>query len=147
MAKIPLPDRGQPLDVTYMYQIATAINDLSDSISNATGKYATINTNSVGKKTLKIPDMRVYADYIEVSNAATVTSKTIIEKRIDFGVSFAYAPIVTATIVNNSNQVSGNDADVVITSTTTSAVNLRVKFATAGEASVGINIIAVGVPA
>ena len=28
MAKIPLPQRGQPLDVTYIYQLADTINDL-----------------------------------------------------------------------------------------------------------------------
>lgn len=147
MAKVPLPDRGQPLDVTYMYQLATAINDLSDSVSSATGKYATINTKTIGKKTVKVPDIRIYADYIEVSNTTTVTSKTIIEKRIDFGVSFAYAPIVVASIVNNNTQGAGNDATVVVTSTTTSAATFRVKFATAGEASVGINVMAIGIPA
>ena len=29
MAKVPLPERGQPLDVTYIYQLADTLNDLS----------------------------------------------------------------------------------------------------------------------
>jgi len=29
MAKIPLPELGQPLDVSYIYQLANAINELS----------------------------------------------------------------------------------------------------------------------
>lgn len=147
MAKVPLPDRGQPLDVTYMYQLATAVNDISDSISIATDKYATVNTKTVGKKTVKVPDVRMYADYVDVSNAATVTSKTLIEKSIDFGVAFAYPPIVTASIINNNTQSAGNDASVVISSITTSSVSFRVKFASSGEASVGVNIIAIGIPA
>jgi hypothetical protein len=29
--KIPLPERGQPIDLAYMYQIANSINDLKQS--------------------------------------------------------------------------------------------------------------------
>jgi len=147
MAKVPLPDRGQPLDVTYMYQLATAINDVSDSISNATSKYATIDTRAVGKQTFKVPDIRVYAGYLDVSNSVVVSAATTIEKSVDFGVSFLYPPIVIASVVNNNTQAAGNDATVVVSSSTTSAAGFRVRFATSGEATVGVNFIAIGVPA
>jgi hypothetical protein len=147
MAKVPLPDRGQPLDVTYMYQLATAINDVSDSISTATGKYATIDTRTIGRQTFKIQDIRIFAGYIEAANTTTVSPTTTIEKSVDFGVSFAYPPIVIATIINNNTKAAGDDATVVVSSTTTSSASFRVRFATTGEASVGINYIAIGVPA
>lgn len=147
MAKVPLPDRGQPLDVTYMYQLANAINDVADTVSTATSKYATIDTRSVGKQNFKIPDVRVYAGYIDVSNAVTVSPTETIEKSVDFGVSFAYPPIVVATVVNNNTQIAGNDANVVVSSTTTTAASFRVKFSTTGEATVGVNFLAIGVPA
>ena len=44
MAKIPLPERGQPLDVTYIYQLAETINDLSTQLSSATYKTTSIDT-------------------------------------------------------------------------------------------------------
>jgi hypothetical protein len=147
MAKVPLPDRGQPLDVTYMYQLATAINDVSDSISTATGKYATIDTRTIGRQTFKIQDIRIFAGYIEAANKTTVSPTTTIEKSVDFGVAFAYPPIVIATIINNNTKAAGDDATVVVSSTTTSSASFRVRFATTGEASVGINYIAIGVPA
>jgi hypothetical protein len=147
MAKIPLPDRGQPLDVTYIYQLANAINDVAETVSTATGKYATIDTRSVGKQTFKIPDIRIYAGYVDATNAETVTASTVVEKSVDFGVSFAYPPIVIATVVNNNTQVAGNDASVVVSSTSTSSASFRVKFSTAGQATVGVNFIAIGVPA
>ena len=53
MSKIPLPDRGQPLDVTYIYQIANAINDLSNSISSATDSYTSIQTLDAGIQSIK----------------------------------------------------------------------------------------------
>lgn len=147
MAKVPLPDRGQPLDVTYMYQLANAINDVADTVSTATSKYATIDTRQVGKQNFKIPDIRLYAGYTDISNAQQVTATQVIERSIDFGVSFAYPPIVIASIVNNNTQAVGNTATVVVTSVTTSAAGFRVRFDAAGEATVGVNFIAIGVPA
>lgn len=147
MAKVPLPDRGQPLDVTYMYQLANAINDVADTVSTATSKYATIDTRSVGKQTFKIPDIRLYAGYTDIATAQSVTATQVIEKSVDFGVSFAYPPIVIATVINNNTQASGNSATVVVSSITTTAASFRVRFDTAGEATVGVNFVAVGVPA
>ncbi len=34
MAKVPLPERGQPLDVTYLYQLVEAVNDLSTQVAS-----------------------------------------------------------------------------------------------------------------
>lgn len=147
MSKVPLPDRGQPLDVTYIYQLANAINDVSDSISSATNNYATIDTRQVGKQSFRIPNIRVYAGYTNIADAQVVSPTTTIEKTVDLGVNFAYPPIVTASVVNNNTQAAGNDAGVIISSTTTSSVSFRVKFNTTGEVSVGVNFIAIGVPA
>ena len=147
MAKVPLPDRGQPLDVTYMYQLATAINDVSDTVSTATSKYATIDTRNVGIKNFKIPDIRIYAGYTDVTTSEKVTATQIIEKSIEFGVAFAYPPIVVASVINNNTQASGNSATVVVSSISTTAASFRVRFDTAGEATVGVNFIAIGVPA
>lgn len=148
MAKVPLPDRGQPLDVSYMYALANAINDVSDTVSSATGKYATIDTRQVGKQTFKIPDIRIYAGYIDVTNNESVAATQVKETAVDLGgTPFKYPPIVIASVVNNNTQASGNSATVVISSVTTSSVSLRVRFDTSGQASVGVNFIAIGVPA
>ena len=44
MAKVPLPDRGQPLDLSYIYQLADAVNNLSNELSPTTARYITIDT-------------------------------------------------------------------------------------------------------
>ena len=147
MAKVPLPDRGQPLDVTYIYELANAINDVAGTVSTASGKYATIDTRGVGKQTFKIQDIRVFAGYIDASNATTVSPTTTIEKTVDLGIAFAYPPVVIASVINNNTQTAGNDATVVVSSTTTTSVSFRVRFATTGEATIGINYLAIGIPA
>jgi hypothetical protein len=50
MAKIPLPERGQPLDVTYIYQVVDALNSLSTQVSDATYNYTDIDV--VGSESL-----------------------------------------------------------------------------------------------
>lgn len=147
MAKIPLPDRGQPLDVTYLYQITSAVNDLADSISTATGKYATIDSRVAGKQNFKIPDIRLFAGYVDVANAVNVSPETTIEKSVDFGAAFKYPPIVIPGVVNNNTQSAGNDTAVVVSSVTTTSASFRIKFNISGEVSVGVNYIAIGVPA
>jgi hypothetical protein len=147
MAKVPLPDRGQPLDVTYIYRMANAINEVADTVSTANNRYATIDTKSIGKQTFKIPDIRIYAGYTDVTISETVTAGQTVSKTIDYGATFAHPPIVTATVVNNDTNDAGNDATVVITSISTTSVTLKVRFSTAGSASVGVNVNIVGVPA
>lgn len=146
MAKIPLPDRGQPLDVTYIYQLADAVNDLATQVSSSTYKYATVDTISAGKQNVKTSELRVVAGYVEVANNSTVTVSQETAFNYAFPTDFKYAPIVTATPFNVGNTPSGTDVRVVITSITTSGIKGVVKFGTGGELTVGVNLIIVGIP-
>lgn len=146
MAKVPLPERGQPLDVTYVYQLADAINDLATQVSSSTYKYATVDTASAGKQNVKTSELRVVAGYVQVANNSTVTASQENTFSYSFPTDFKYAPIVTATPVNIGNTSSGKDVRVVITSITTSKVDGIVKFGTAGDLSVGVNLMIVGIP-
>jgi hypothetical protein len=66
MAKIPLPERGQPLDVTYIYELAQAVNDLSKEVSPATYDYVTIQTADNGPQNRKATEVRVIGALIKV---------------------------------------------------------------------------------
>jgi len=146
MAKIPLPERGQPLDVTYIYQLADSVNELATQVSSSTYKYATIDTASAGKQNVKTSELRVVGGYVEVANNSTVTVSQENPFSYSFPTDFKYAPIVTATPFNIGNTPSGTDVRVVITSITTSSVKGIVKFGTGGDLSVGVNLIIVGIP-
>jgi hypothetical protein len=61
MAKIPLPERGQPLDLSYMYQVATAINDISSEISPSIYKYVSIDTPTAGPQNIRASESRIIA--------------------------------------------------------------------------------------
>lgn len=147
MSKIPLPDRGQPLDVTYLYKIADEFNKAIDTISTATYNYTTVNTRGVKKENVKNSNAKFYATYVDVVSTETVSGNTTKTVTVNFDSEFKYPPIVTATPVNTGSTI-GNDVLVVINSVTTSTVNMTVRFNSSGQVSnISVNVIAIGLPA
>jgi hypothetical protein len=146
MAKVPLPERGQPLDVTYIYQLAETINDLATQVSSATYNYTTIDTVSAGKQSVKTSEARVIGGYKEIANNSTVSAGNEKPFSYDFPSDFKYAPIATATAVNIGNTPAGQNVTVILTSVTTSRVEGVVRFGASGDLSLNVNIIVVGIP-
>ena len=128
MAKVPLPDRGQPLDLSYIYQLAEAINNLSNQLSPVNAKYTTIDTVSNGKQTVRTSDSRVVGGFINLTNSSVSTPGGEQEFTYSFS-DFAYAPIVTATpiVTDTNNTQASKDVTVILTSVTTSRVDGVVK--------------------
>ena len=147
MAKVPLPDRGQPLDLSYIYQIAEAVNNLSNQLSPTTAKYTTVDTVSNGKQTIRTSDARIIGGFLAVTNSSSNTPGSEQEFSYSF-TDFAYAPVVTVTPIttDENNTEASKDITVILTSVTTSRVDGVVKFNTIGVASVGINLVIVGIP-
>ena len=112
MAKVPLPERGQPLDVTYIYQLADAVNDISTQVSSATYNYTTIDTTSAGKQSVKTSETRIVGGYIEVANNSTVSAGNEKTFSYDFPSDFKFAPIATATPVNIGATPAGQNVTV-----------------------------------
>jgi hypothetical protein len=132
-----------------LYQIANAINDLSDTISTATYNYTTINTAGVGTNSVKNSDAKIYATYEDVVSGETVSSNTTKSWTINFDSPFQYPPLVTATIVNRTTGESaaiGNDVIITVTGVTTESVSGVIRFNSSGNISVSINVIAIGLP-
>jgi hypothetical protein len=140
MAKIPLPQRGQPLDVSYIYQLTSAINDLSTQVSTSVNNYSRVNDES--KKT---SDLKIQAKTIQVAINQSVNAGTeqTFTSTLD---NFKNVPVVTATPVNEGGTVSGKDINVILTNITTSSVSGIVRFGSSGILSVNVNIVAVGLP-
>ena len=146
MSKLPVPERGQPLDVTYIYQIVKAINDLSDLISPSTYKYVTVDTPLSGTQSVKASEARIIGGYKQVTTSTTQTAGSSQPFFYDFPSDFKFAPVVTATPINVGNTDAGKDVTVTINSVSTSRVDGTVKFNTGGDTTIGINLIIVGIP-
>ena len=146
MAKIPLPERGQPLDVPYIYKLVDTVNQLSTEVSSATYNYTTVDTVSAGKQSVKTSEARVIGGFVEVANNSTVSAGNEKTFAYDFPSDFKYAPIATATAVNIGNTPAGQNVTVILKSITTSRVEGVVRFGASGDLSLNINIIVVGIP-
>jgi hypothetical protein len=146
MAKIPLPERGQPLDVTYISQLAQVVNELSNAISPSTYKYTSIDTPNAGKQNIKGSETRVIAGIANVVSSGTKTAGEEKEFTYAFPGEFKYAPIVTATAINVNNTVAGKNVTVVLEPPTTSGIKGTVRFNTTGELAVNVHLIIIGVP-
>jgi hypothetical protein len=146
MSILPVPERGQPLDVTYIYQIVKAINDLSVQVSPSTYKYVTVDTPTSGKQSVKASEARIIGGYVQVTTSTTQTAGSSQSFSYDFSTDFKFAPVVTATPINVGNTDAGKDVTVTLKSVSTSRVEGTVKFNTGGDTSIGINLVIIGIP-
>jgi hypothetical protein len=145
MAKVPLPERGQPLDVTYIYQLAEAINDMSTKVSSATYKSTTVDAGTSGPQSVKTSEAKFIGGYQEVANNKTVTASSEVPFSYSYS-DFKYAPIVTASPINIGGTPAGQNVTVTLTSVTTTKVDGIVRFNAAGDLTVGVNLVIIGIP-
>lgn len=145
MAKVPLPERGQPLDVTYIYQLAEAINDISTKVSSATYKSTTVHAGTAGLQSVKTSEAKLVGGYVEVANNRTVTASSEVTFSYPYS-DFKYAPIVTASPINKGGTPAGQNVTVTLTDVTTTKVDGIVRFNAAGNLTVGVNLVIIGIP-
>ncbi len=145
MARVPVPERGQPLDLSYVYQLAAAVNDLSDELSTNSYNYLSVDTPSANTQSVKTAEAKIVGGYVVVATNSTVSAGNEQEFSYSFS-DFKYTPIVTATPVNIGDTPAGRNVSVIIKSVTSSSVTGIVRFDTAGDVSLAVNLIIVGIP-
>ena len=147
MAILTPPDRGQPLDVPYLYQMATAINNLSEQVDASSEKYTTVYSREAQKQDLRTSNTKFYASFFDLPQQLQVSQGDTREFSFDISAAnFKYPPIVTATPVNTGTSNASNDVLAVLSSITTSRIDGFVRFNSSGQVDIAINIIAIGVP-
>lgn len=135
-----LPDRGQPLDISFLLRMVSEINRLTEVIST-TGTQSSLKYLGQNQTTL-VPtsDILFFAGSQQVSgNTSTADSSPT--TRFDF--SFRSNPIVIASV----QSVSGSDNVYCVVknvSTTSCEVKLVIPSGTTGQVSANISIIAIG---
>jgi hypothetical protein len=143
---IRTPSAGQPIDATYLLELANAINTLAGRVSDSpTMKLTTINTPSAGNQTVKTSEACFVGGYTEVSNG-NVAAGTSVPWSYQFPSYFKYPPVVTATPVTVSGSDAGTGVSVMIKSVGQNQVNGTVIFSGSGSLSVGLNLIIIGIP-
>lgn len=146
MSKLPLPERGQPIDVSYIYQVANAVNQLSDQVLTTGYNYTTVDTPSAGKQNIKTSETRIIAGSVTVTSNSSQTADSTKTFEYSYNGNFKFTPIATATVVNNGLTSAGEGATVVITKIDANGLSGLVRFDRAGNASTTVNLIIIGIP-
>lgn len=147
MSRIPLPERGQPLDLSYIYQLANAVNELAVQLSPTIGRYTSIDTISSGTQNVRTADSRMVGGFVRVTNSSSTSAGSEVAFSYTFS-DFKFPPIVTATpiLTNEIGTDAGKDVSVILTRITASRVEGIVRFNVTGISSVGVNLLAIGIP-
>ena len=144
MPQLPLPQRGQPLDVSYIYQMANTINDLVVQVSPTTSNNLKLIPATGSPTSIPTSSAAIHCQVKNIGNNRTVTAGQYESFDIDF--SFKLPPVVVATAWNRGGTEGGKDVTVLVNNVTNSKATLVAKFATNGQATVDVNIIAIGIP-
>jgi hypothetical protein len=148
MSKVPLPERGQPIDVSYVYQLTNAINQISDQLTSVGYNYTTVDTTSAGKQNVETANARIIGGSVVVTSGEDQARGSTKPFTYSYNNNFKYAPIVTATVVNSGViGTAGAGATVVLTNVDQNSLSGIVSFDASGKASVSVNLIIVGIPA
>jgi hypothetical protein len=139
MAAISLPERGQPLDVNYIYEMASQINNITNTIAVRSSSSSRVNTNSETTSNL-----RIFATTIPLS-ITSVTGGDFEPFSFNYP-ELKFTPVATATTVNNTGSDAGKNTSVVLNTVSTTRAEGIVRFGTSGAVNISINVIVVGIP-
>ena len=132
-----LPDRGQPLDISYLLRMATEINNLNSTINSWRTSSSIKYFGEVGTTEVPTSELVVYASSQSVTGNSTDASGLTAR----FSYTFRRAPIVTV-----SAQSSSDNVYCVIKSVSDSSceVKLILPAGTTASTTANISIIAIG---
>ena len=138
MAAIPLPERGQPLDVNYIYDMVSQINSITNTIALRSTSTSKVNENSDTTSNLKF--------YAATKSLTTTNSSANTTESFFFNYpEFKFAPVVTITVINNSGSTIGDNVITTLRNVGTSRCEGVVRFNTSGGLNLSISMIAVGI--
>jgi hypothetical protein len=149
MPQLQDPQPGQPLDLDYVSTIVKAVNDILARMATSSSLGISAVITGTGPEASKTSDLAFVGGYKEIfGTAQAVTAGTTKDFSLDFpnGVTFKTPPIVTATPYTLNSTDAGRNVTVILKSVTTSKVEGTVMFNANGNVSVGVNLIAVGIP-
>jgi hypothetical protein len=143
---VRIPNPGQPIDATYMFELANAINKIATQLSTSpTAQILTVDTPTAGKQSIKTSEARIIGGYKEVISNS-VSANSVVSWTYDFPADFKYPPIATATPISVAGSDSGKSVSVMIKTIGQNSITGTATFTGSGDLTVGINIILIGIP-
>ena len=139
MAQIELPDRGQPLDISYLYRIVNEINNVSSLIGNTLSKLKYRDKST--KSQVLTSNLVFYAETQKIIDA-NLSVQPNAPATFDYSGIFKTTPIVLSSVTS----ISGvSNLYTVLNSVTQNSCQVNVySSATSGKIEADVSIIAIG---
>ena len=134
-----LPDRGQPLDISYLLRMATEINNLNSTINSGRTQSSIKYFGETGVTEVATSELVMYASSQPVTGNSTTESG--LTTRFDFPSGFRRAPIVTVSAQSSSDNVY---CVIKSVSDRSCEVKLVLPAGTTSSTTANISIIAIG---
>ena len=143
-----LPQRGQPIDYSYLYQLVEQVNSLSAELArNKSSNQIDNGEVSQARDKVGISETKIVAKKHKVGTHKVKDAKDSIPFTITFD-GFLYAPVVTITPqASDKAQSSEMDIYLVIKNITPNSVTGTIQLNAGAKetADISLNMIAVGV--
>lgn len=146
MPQISPPEKGQPLDIDYLYEIVSSINDINNQLApaNSAAVSKVAGSDSTRPDSIKTASLKFFAIEVPVASGK-VSAGGIITRTVQFSSNFLYAPIVTVSPIIKNYRDQSKNCIATIENVTTSGVDIVFTFtANADNVAVNAHIIAIG---
>jgi hypothetical protein len=144
MARLTVPQRGQPLDVSYIYSLVETVNQLTDQLGTSQQNVTQIVKKDGTSNTVGTGRSSILGVTTNIATSKTVTPGS--QEPFSINYNFKYPPIVVATPWNTGDTDAGKNVSVVVTKVSNTSASFLVRFDTGGVATVDINVLAIGIP-
>jgi len=139
MAVIETPDRGQPLDISYLYRMVNEINNISQLIGNGISKIKYRDTSTPAQP--KTGNLVFYAETLKITDA-NLSTQTNSTATFDYSGMFKTTPVVVCSVTSLDGV---SNLYTVLEKVTQNNCNVNVfSSSTGGAFSADVSIIAIG---
>lgn len=142
-----IPNKGQPIDYSYFTEIVKNINDLQGQKS--TQSRISEGPGNDGESPLveiSTPNVVIYTSYIAIANNDPKSTHTQSYTYNFKNAGFLRSPIVMVTAASSTQQSIPEKVILGVSDVNTNSFTIRMNFLEKDIPSVGINIIAIGIP-
>jgi hypothetical protein len=139
MAVIETPDRGQPLDISYLYRMVNELNNVSQLIGNGISKIKYRDTSTPAQP--KTGNLVFYAETLKITDA-NLSTQTNSTATFDYSGMFKTTPVVVCSVTSLDGV---SNLYTVLEKVTQNNCNVNVfSSSTGGAFSADVSIIAIG---
>ena len=139
MAQIELPDRGQPLDISYLFRIAQEINRVSELVGSSLSRIKYRDSSTASQ--VLTSNVTFYAETKKIIDGELSRQSTA-QSTFDYSGIFRTTPVVLCSVTSGTGVSS---LYAVLNGVTQNSCQVNVfSSATSGAFSADVSIIAIG---